>query len=127
MGIVKKTIGRSEYAYLVTREGKRVVHRYLGPADRPDVKQFIEERKGLQMVPERFRALFWDTSLKNIHLKKHARNVIERVLEYGNLDAIRWIQQVYPTQTIIEVLRTSRAVSEKSRGFWEIWFGGKYA
>lgn len=103
------------------------MHRYLGPADRPDVKQFIEERKGLQMVPERFRALFWDTSLKNIHLKKHARNVIERVLEYGNLDAIRWIQQVYPTQTIIEVLRTSRAVSEKSRGFWEIWFGGKYA
>ncbi|MDA8104999.1 MAG: hypothetical protein M0Z71_06410 [Nitrospiraceae bacterium] len=127
MGIVTKTVGKGEYAYLVTREGRRVVHRYLGPAGRPDVKQLIEERKDFTQVPERFRSLFWDTALRNIQLKKHARNIIERVLEYGSLDAISWIQRVYPAQTIMEVLRTSRAISEKSRGFWEIWFGGSSA
>jgi hypothetical protein len=123
MAIVKKTIGNGEYAYLVTREGSKVVSRYLGPADRPDVKKFIGDREELRRVPGRFRALFWDTALRNIHLRRHARNVIERVLEYGSLEAVGWMQRVYPTHTILEVLRTSRAISGKSRGFWQIWFG----
>lgn len=127
MGVVTKKIGKGAYAYLVVREGQKIAHRYLGPAENPKVKQLIAEREETRRVPGRFRAFFWDTNPAKIHLKKHARNVIERILEYGTLDAVEWLQRVYPAQTILETLRTSRQISERSRGFWELWFGGRHA
>lgn len=123
MGIVTKKIGNKVYAYLVNREGKRVVHKYLGSINDPEVEKMMLDQKETTSVPERFRSLFWDTNLHNIHVKRNARYVIERVLELGNLDALNWLQRVYTVQNILDVLNTSRALSEKSRLFWKLWFG----
>jgi hypothetical protein len=123
MNVVTKRIGKREYTYLVVREGKKVVHKYLGPADEPKVIKIISDKKETTVVPERFRPLFWDTNLSKIHIKRNARYIIERVLEFGNMDAIEWLQKVYPLQTIIDVLNMSRIITEKSRNFWLIWFG----
>jgi hypothetical protein len=123
MNVVTKKIGKREYTYLVVREGKKVVHKYLGPADEPKVIKIISDKKETTVVPERFRPLFWDTNLSKIHIKRNARYIIERVLEFGNMDAIEWLQKVYPLQTIIDVLNMSRIITEKSRNFWLIWFG----
>ncbi|MGC2063820.1 MAG: hypothetical protein WA610_12650 [Thermodesulfovibrionales bacterium] len=117
-----KKIGRGEYAYLVVREGSKVVHKYLGPAGSPQVKKKLAERKEVSSIPDRFRPLFWDTSPGNIHIRRNARYIIERVLEFGDNEAIAWLQRVYTTRTILDVLNTSRAISNKSRNFWEIWF-----
>jgi hypothetical protein len=123
MNVVTKRIGKREYTYLVVREGKKVVHKYLGPADEPKVIKIISDKKETTVVPERFRPLFWDTNLSKIHIKRNARYIIERVLEFGNMDAIEWLQKVYPLQTIIDVLNMSRIITEQSRNFWLIWFG----
>jgi hypothetical protein len=123
MGVIIKRIGRREYAYLVAREGKRVKHTYLGPADDPKVVKIISDKKETTVVPERFRSLFWDTNLSKIHIKRNARYIIERVMEFGNMNAIEWLQKVYPLQTIIDVLNMSRIITDKSRSFWLIWFG----
>jgi hypothetical protein len=123
MNVVTKRIGKREYTYLVVREGKKVVHKYLGPADEPKVIKIISDKKETSAIPARFRTLFWDTSLSKIHIKRNARYIIERVLEFGNMDAIEWLQKVYPLQTIIDVLNMSRIITEKSRNFWLIWFG----
>ncbi len=123
MSIVTKKIGKKLYAYLATREGKRVVHKYLGSIGDPKVEQMILDQKETTSVPERFRTLFWDTNLHNIQIKRNARYIIERVLELGNLDALNWLQRVYTVQNILDVLNTSRALSEKSRLFWKLWFG----
>jgi len=123
MNVVTKRIGKGEYAYLVVREGKKVVHKYLGPFDDPKVIKIISDKKETAVVPERFRPLFWDTTLSKIHIKRNARYIIERVLEFGNMNAIEWLQKVYPLQTIIDVLNLSRIITEKSRHFWLIWFG----
>jgi hypothetical protein len=123
MNVVTKRIGKREYTYLVVREGKKVVHKYLGPADEPKVIKIISDKKETSAIPARFRTLFWDTSLSKIHIKINARYIIERVLEFGNMDAIEWLQKVYPLQTIIDVLNMSRIITEKSRNFWLIWFG----
>jgi len=71
----------------------------------------------------RLRTLFWDTALENISLKSHARYVIDRVLEFGDLDAFTWLKNVYPGWKIQEELILSRNISGKSRNFWQIWFG----
>jgi hypothetical protein len=74
-------------------------------------------------VPDRFRTLFWDTDLKNIHIKRNARYIIERILEFGSLDALSWLQRLYTVQNIIDVLSTGKGMSKRSRTFWELWFG----
>ena len=123
MAIITKKIGNRNYAYLVVREGKRVVHRYIGPVGSPWVTENMRDRDEASAVPERFRTLFWDTSVAKIHLKRNATYIIERILELGDVDAAAWLQRVYPGQRIIDTLRTSRVLTEKSRNFWMCWFG----
>ena len=123
MAAIIKKIGNREYAYLVMREGKRIVHKYIGPAGSPRAVQSLREKSETTSVPPRFRSLFWDTSIDKIHIKRNARYIIERVLELGDVDAIEWLQRVYPARRIIDVLHLSRPLTEKSRIFWMLWFG----
>jgi hypothetical protein len=127
MNIVKKKIGGHEYVYLSSREGLRVVHKYLGRFDSPAVARIISEKVSTLSVPEGFSSLFWDTNWMKIDLKRHARYVIERVLELGWLDVVLWLQRVYSVQTIIDFMTVSKAISDKSKNFWKIWFGIKNA
>jgi len=123
MSIVTKKIGKRKYAYLAVREGKKVVHKYLGPIDSSAVEKKIADLREANRVPDRFRVLFWDTDLGNVSLKRNARYIIERILEFGSLEAVYWLQKVYTTRTILDALHESVVVSEKSRNFWDIWFG----
>jgi hypothetical protein len=127
MSVIIKSVGKKKYAYISRRQGAKVIHTYIGPADSPDVLELIKKNRESAVVPEHFSHLFWDTSLKNIDLKKNADYIIERILEYGELDAVQWMQQIYPGRTIIEVLQRSRVISDKSRNFWKLWFGVEYA
>ena len=127
MNIVRKKIRGHEYAYLSSREGSRVVHKYLGRTDSQAVARIIAEKTEVSGVPDDLSSLFWDTNRRQIHLKRHARYVIERVLELGWLDAVSWLQRVYPVQTIIDVLTISKVITVKSGNFWKLWFGVKDA
>ncbi|MBZ0221164.1 MAG: hypothetical protein K8I01_12130 [Candidatus Methylomirabilis sp.] len=73
-------------------------------------------------VPSEFYHLFWYVDPEKVDLGKSARYVIERVLELGDLNALKWIQMLYPTGLIFETLKTSRKISHKSKNFWGIWF-----
>src|SRR3989304_3556261 len=98
MGVITKKIGKRKYAYLAVREGKKVVHKYLGPADNPVITKIIIEKKETSVIPERFRSLFWDTSIDKIHIKRNARYIIEKALEFGGLESLEWLQRVYNVQ-----------------------------
>lgn len=124
MGIVIKN---KKYAYLAFRSGKRVIHKYLGRVSNPEVAGKIKELARERNVPEEFHYLFWDTDPYKIDLKRNARYVIERVLEMGGLDALYWVQRVYPTKLIVETLEVSRKISRRSRNFWRLWFKVDYA
>jgi hypothetical protein len=123
MSVITRKIGNGQYAYLAYREGNKVVNKYLGPVTNPDVVAKLRQLKDMATVPEHFRSLFWDTAIERIKIKRNARYVIERVLEYGDLDAVYWLQRVFPTQRILDVLEQSRQITLKSRNFWEAWFG----
>lgn len=123
MNLITKKISDREYAYLAFREGEKIVHKYLGPVNNPKVAQLIRDKQEVSMIPERLKYLFWDTSLNKIHMKQNARYIIERVLEFGDLYALEWLQRVYPTRTIIDVIFLSRNITEKSRNFSMLWFG----
>jgi hypothetical protein len=122
MAIITKKIGGNLYAYHAWREGKKVIHKYLGSANDPDIKRIIEENKAVLSIPERLWYLFWDVDPDKVHLKENARYIIERVLELGDLGAVKWLQRVYTTQQIMDVMRMSRKITDRSRNFWELWF-----
>jgi hypothetical protein len=122
MAIITKKVGNKVYAYTSEREGKKVVHKYLGPVDDPAVEKTISAYRGSCAVPEVFGYLFWDARLEDIHVRRNARYIIERMLDIGNLDGINWLQRIYPVQKIIEVLTSSRNLSQKSKNFWRLWF-----
>ncbi|HWR59528.1 MAG TPA: hypothetical protein VN328_11635 [Thermodesulfovibrionales bacterium] len=123
MAVIIKNISGREYAYLVTRQDKRVVHKYLGSTSDPRVAKLMSDRKKTGTVPEQFRSLFWDTTLGNIHIRRNARYIIERVLEFGDMDAVNWLQRNYSVQAIVDVLLLSKGISKKTRNFWMLWFG----
>lgn len=123
MAVLIRKKGKGEYAYLVAREGKRVAHRYLGLVGEPRVASLIATEKDVLAVPQRLRSLFWDVNPERIHIRRNARYIIERVLEFGDIDAIGWLQRAYPVRTIVDVLFSSRSISERSRDFWLLWFG----
>ncbi|MCG2722446.1 MAG: hypothetical protein L6290_10605 [Thermodesulfovibrionales bacterium] len=123
MAIITRKIGNKEYAYLILREGEKVIHKYLGSLKNPQVTRLMDTQKESSSIPARLHSLFWDTSLEKIHMKRNARYIIERLLEFGDMYALEWLQRVYPTRTIIDVIFLSRNITDKSRNFWMLWFG----
>lgn len=79
----------------------------------------------MKSVPEpiRFRqSLFWDVDPKTVDPQKHARYIIERVLDFGNDEELRWLVGYYPRQLISEVVKTSRTLHAKSHALWNLLY-----
>lgn len=71
------------------------------------------------MVKIKFRrSLFWDADPKTINPQKHAYYIVERILDFGNDEEVRWMWRTYPVRFIRRVAATSRVLQPKSRSFW---------
>lgn len=69
----------------------------------------------------RFRqSLFWDTDPKKIDKKKHAKYIIERILDFGTDDEVRWMSHTYSSRLIKNVVDNSRVLHDKSRNLWQL-------
>jgi hypothetical protein len=69
------------------------------------------------------RLLFWDTNLDSFDPTAYPRYTIERVLEYGNEEAVAWMRSTFTREQILDVLRTDRNLTPLSANFWAILFG----
>lgn len=69
----------------------------------------------------RFRqSLFWDVDPKTINPKRHARYIIERILDFGNDEEVRWMWHTYPRSLIADVVKNSRVLQPQSRNLWRL-------
>ena len=73
-------------------------------------------KKVIEFRPE----LFWDVDPKTIDAQKHARYIIERVLELGDVPEVKWATHYYPIDLIRNTLSESRVISGKSKSLWSI-------
>lgn len=71
-------------------------------------------------LPTDFHHLFWDCRAESIDVEAQAPFVLERILEYGSLAAVRWALGTYGTERVKDFLRNRgvRALSRKTLGFW---------
>lgn len=64
--------------------------------------------------------LFWDIDPTILDTKAHARYIIERVVDFGNDNDVRWLWNSYPREQIAEVVAHSRSLRPKSKALWSL-------
>lgn len=122
MSLLIKKIGRKKYAYHAYRVGRKVVHRYIGPVDSPDVYSRVAAISSENSVPSDYHRFFWDTNALKLDTKKDMVYIIERILELGDMCAVKWLEWMYPVKKIMDTLKTTRKISDRSKNFWRIWY-----
>jgi hypothetical protein len=78
------------------------------------------ERPDKATLPEFLRPLFWEIDFCQLRVQGHERYVIERVLEYGDDEAIRWLYHTFGPHAIAEVVRRSRKISRNTATLWAL-------
>jgi len=63
---------------------------------------------------------FWDVDFKKLDFKKSSSFVIERILEYGDKEAISWLLHHYNKKDVVNILNSSRRISNWSRSYWSL-------
>jgi hypothetical protein len=75
------------------------------------------------LVPPELRWLFWDTDVSGLNVWKHRKYVVERVLEFGNETAYRWLFRTFSREDIIGVVKTSSRISRKTATMMANFYG----
>lgn len=71
-------------------------------------------------LPEDLNKYFWDVSFDELSFEKYPRFIAERIMNYGDLKAIKWLLSVSGTELIRAVVKTSRNLNPKTKNFWQI-------
>jgi transcriptional regulator with XRE-family HTH domain len=78
-----------------------------------------ESRATRTTVTRRIRRLFWDHDLRPSDLTRHPRWVVQRVLEYGNLEDVRLVRRYFGRSAFLDLVEQMHFGSKKTRRFWE--------
>jgi hypothetical protein len=73
-------------------------------------------------LPFFLKKYFWDIDFNTLDLKKDHFYIITRLLEYGNIKAIRWLFKNTSQSKIKETILKSRELSPKTVNFWNLFF-----
>jgi hypothetical protein len=76
-------------------------------------------------LPMKLSPLFWDVDFASVDATQHRAFVLDRLLEYGGIEAVRWAEQFYGLEGIKEYFqrRGVRVLSAKTRAFWAAVLG----
>ena len=74
------------------------------------------------MLPEKIRRFFWECKDAEMDIQRNCFFVIERLLEYGDLGAVKWVLENFEQTQIVEVVKTSRNLSRKTASMWQNYF-----
>lgn len=64
--------------------------------------------------------LFWDVDPATIDPATNATYVIERILDFGHDDEVKWMWDYYDHSLIKQVLVKSRVLFPQTRAFWPL-------
>lgn len=79
--------------------------------------------KTLREILEKYKTdAFWDAPLSSIDPQLHRDFVIERLLQYGGMEGIRWLLENCEHAAIKNVVLNSRNLSRMTAGFWGAYF-----
>lgn len=74
-------------------------------------------------LPEFLKKYFWEVDFNRLDFKKRIEYVTLKLLEYGDVDALRWLFRNIPKKKIKEVIKKRRGLSLRSLYFWSSFLG----
>ena len=88
-----------------------------------------KRNKKTQQLPKEFKKYFWDVEFSKISLTKNLNLVLSRLMNFGNMRAIRWMLKSIKEATLKEYLNSfgDRQLDKRSNNFWRLYFGIKHA
>ena len=66
------------------------------------------------------QSLFWDTDVSRIDTKKNAQYIIERILDFGRDDEVRWMWNFYDKSLLRQVVAKSRCLFPWTKALWTL-------
>ncbi|HUT42870.1 MAG TPA: hypothetical protein VMW95_00930 [Desulfobacterales bacterium] len=80
----------------------------------------VSEHKHSTRLPEEFQKYFWDVKFDELNIEKYPRFITERILNYGDLNGIKWLLSWTDRQFIRTLVNNSRNLNAKTKNFWQI-------
>lgn len=71
-------------------------------------------------LPEYFEKYFWDCDFESLNLRAHSRFIIERLLNLGNSESIRWLLAHVEKSALKDIVQSSRNLNRKTRNYWTL-------
>lgn len=75
------------------------------------------------VIPDNVLALFWDADKPGIGVRRHARYIICRVLDYGDSSEVKWLLATYGEEAIRQVVASGAPLHPKTANYWRKRFG----
>ncbi len=74
-------------------------------------------------MPAFLKRYFWDVVFRQVDRNRSKRFIIERILEYGDPKAVRWLRKQCEAPAIRDVIQQSPNLSARSANFWARQYG----
>jgi hypothetical protein len=76
-------------------------------------------------IPAKFASLFWDGDLSTLDVDRHREQVLERVLQDGDLESVRWVLETYGDAVVRGFIleHGARRLDPKVLSFWYGYYG----
>ena len=66
------------------------------------------------------QSLFWDTDPSKIDTEKHAQYIVEKILDFGNDEEVKWLWNFYDKPFLASVVQKSRSLRPRTKKLWEL-------
>lgn len=83
------------------------------------MKKTISSRINL---PEDIKKYFWDCDFNKLSWEGYSFFITERILNFGNMDDIKWLLGVTDRDFIKKVVTESRNLNKKTSNFWRVMY-----
>jgi hypothetical protein len=80
----------------------------------------LSENTYTPRLPEEIKKYFWDVAFDELSMEKHRRFIAERILNYGDLNGLKWLLSCTDKQFIRNVVESSHNLNAKTKNFWQI-------
>jgi len=73
-------------------------------------------------LPSFLKKYFWDVDFYHLNFKKNQSYITTRLLEYGDIKAVRWLIKNVDKNKIKNIILKSRELSPRTVNFWSLLF-----
>jgi len=74
----------------------------------------------MKKLPQFLKQYFWDVDFSKLDKKNYSQFIIERILEYGDEKAVKWLSQNFTKSEIKRTLTKRRNISPLSANYWSL-------